>query len=1195
MKTLWSKLPLMGLGRRKRDVSDSEGCDTWEYIKNFECKQCQRYVADPTITPEAEAIDNCFSAPCYCGLSKPAHPKKIQITSAWDSPAWESLLPNEIPVMVTPDPDITWSPEACIKNVRTDSYGVLLLKSALMGTNRPSEYVKLSSDTPMYTRYSSEASVLHLLTECWTMMEPKKPKLVISVMGGCRTFTADEAKRRIFMSGLIKVVRSTQAWLLTDGLNKGITMVVGEAVNQAQSVVKVGDDLLSEIKCLGVVPYGLIRGAESLLVEGDEERYNSVKYKVWVTELNGKVSLNGDHTHFLLVDDGFRNKKASADNFRTELEDAIQNSDDQGLGISVVVLMVGGDLSILNRCVMALERNIPVVVVKGTGLSADLISDTIELFMENDNQKLIEKVHQYYEEIDEQTQKDTLGLLKRCTEHVHHITVYDIDTDTDLDLAILKALLTGYGAKEKQLELTLQWNRADIAATQIFARTGIFDRDKLAELMTKALLDQKTDFVELLVGKGVTMKEYLTPHRLIYLYSHRADAYMKMLFKKAKNSQRYWYIFNVLKSFIETNERDTEYPSKVIEKKQMQDPTHITMRDIHHLFEMLIGKHMIETFIYPSENSFQDPYRELLLWAVISRRKCVAEYVWWKCKSPLSSAIVATCFSCSIINLLAVKDTRARMEQKVLKDKFESLAVKVVDECYQQDQTNALSLVQMKSPTWGDLTTLDLALLGSDIAFISNKCCQAIVDKCWLNLRWKFGLWLGYRAILLVLHTIMILFNLHNNISSFEILLAVMVLLDALQKGIEAITEQSFKLWKSAWNIYDSLTFTLFLIAFILRLSSASSLHISIFISRVMYAWCGVLFTCRLFRIYYIWARLGPMVIIFILMMYKLLEFLALFGLFILAYGVASMALTHHPCENREAFLSISTVSEFFEGLFFPSFWKLFGELQLGTLTGNETRCLLRTETYSFWPRCEPCVEGEINCDCTNNSDYTLSVKFMLAVYLIIGNVLLLNLLIAIFTNVFDSIRHTSIEHWNFEMYRLMRLYERKPTIPPPVAPFVSLFQCFFNVEQEKEPNDMVDDWNQTTVLLTLFEQQQIRSLQSKIVNYDKEPGIHTSLKVDRIYKIMSSWTGNDAKLLRELDTNFNGVKETVDMTITRVTELSRQLDLMHINLHEAQARLEKSQTTLETTILQLMVEIKNLGMKDSSKGLLQDDCNLTK
>lgn len=69
--------------------------------------------------------------------------------------------------------------------------------------------------------------------------------------------------------------------------------------------------------------------------------------------------------------------------------------------------------------------------------------------------------------------------------------------------------------------------------------------------------------------------------------------------------------------------------------------------------------------------------------------------------------------------------------------------------------------------------------------------------------------------------------------------------------------------------------------------------------------------------------------------MYRLLEFLAFFGLFILAYGIASMALTHHSCENRENFMSISTVTEFFENLLFPAYWNLFGELQLDNLTGG--------------------------------------------------------------------------------------------------------------------------------------------------------------------------------------------------------------------------------------------------------------------
>lgn len=85
------------------------------------------------------------------------------------------------------------------------------------------------------------------------------------------------------------------------------------------------------------------------------------------------------------------------------MEDAIQNK--HGLGISVVVLVVGGDLRVLRRCVKVLERNIPIVVLKGTGMAADLITDAIELPPETEVQRLLDSINQYFEEIDEETQK----------------------------------------------------------------------------------------------------------------------------------------------------------------------------------------------------------------------------------------------------------------------------------------------------------------------------------------------------------------------------------------------------------------------------------------------------------------------------------------------------------------------------------------------------------------------------------------------------------------------------------------------------------------------------------------------------------------------------------------------------------------------------------------------------------------------
>jgi transient receptor potential cation channel subfamily M protein 2 len=49
---------------------------------------------------------------------------------------------------------------------------------------------------------------------------------------------------------------------------------------------------------------------------------------------------------------------------------------------------------------------------------------------------------------------------------------------------------------------------------------------------------------------------------------------------------------------------------------------------------------------------------------------------------------------------------------------------------------------------------------------------------------------------------------------------------------------------------------------------------------------------------------------------------------------------------------------------------------------------------------------------------YNYITPILLALYLIISNVMLLNLLIAIFTSVFEEVHDNSKELWKWEMYR---------------------------------------------------------------------------------------------------------------------------------------------------------------------------------
>ena len=77
---------------------------------------------------------------------------------------------------------------------------------------------------------------------------------------------------------------------------------------------------------------------------------------------------------------------------------------------------------------------------------------------------------------------------------------------------------------QTQLNLALAWNRCDVARTRILDpenRAGW--QDQLSgplgeELLFDALLQDKIDFVQLLIDNGVELKRFLTAERLEMLY-----------------------------------------------------------------------------------------------------------------------------------------------------------------------------------------------------------------------------------------------------------------------------------------------------------------------------------------------------------------------------------------------------------------------------------------------------------------------------------------------------------------------------------------------------------------------------------------------------------------------------------------------------------------------------------------------------
>uniref|UniRef100_A0A673J154 Ion transport domain-containing protein n=1 Tax=Sinocyclocheilus rhinocerous TaxID=307959 RepID=A0A673J154_9TELE len=82
----------------------------------------------------------------------------------------------------------------------------------------------------------------------------------------------------------------------------------------------------------------------------------------------------------------------------------------------------------------------------------------------------------------------------------------------------------------------------------------------------------------------------------------------------------------------------------------------------------------------------------------------------------------------------------------------------------------------------------------------------------------------------------------------------------------------------------------------------------------------------------------------------------------------------------------------------------------------------------------------------------------MLCVYLLFANILLLNLLIAIFNYTFQEVQENTDTIWKFQRYELIKEYHSRPTLPPPFI-LLSHLILFIRGELEQTEEEELLSW----------------------------------------------------------------------------------------------------------------------------------------
>ncbi|XP_033625076.1 transient receptor potential cation channel subfamily M member-like 2 isoform X2 [Asterias rubens] len=272
----------------------------------------------------------------------------------------------------------------------------------------------------------------------------------------------------------------------------------------------------------------------------------------------------------------------------------------------------------------------------------------------------------------------------------------------------------------------------------------------------------------------------------------------------------------------------------------------------------------------------------------------------------------------------------------------------------------------------------------------------------------------------LVLFSYIIMMRFTMEVTNYEIALYVWVISLFLEELRQVAQGESnswrirFMYWISEyWNIVDLSTLVVFSIGVSLRFNQET-----LDAARIILAIDLVIFYVRVLQIFSIHKNLGPKLIMIQRMMIDLSFFLCILFVFMLAYGIASQAILN---PNSTSF------GDIFFGVVYKSYFQIFGELFLEDIAGT-VGCYGANAT-------EAAAMGTIPCVGTS----TVGV-ILLAVHMMMSNVLLLNLLIAMFSYTFSAIQENTDVYWRFQRYDLVQEYF---TRPPFVPPFIIISHVF--------------------------------------------------------------------------------------------------------------------------------------------------------
>uniref|UniRef100_A0AAQ6ADU5 Transient receptor potential cation channel, subfamily M, member 3 n=1 Tax=Amphiprion ocellaris TaxID=80972 RepID=A0AAQ6ADU5_AMPOC len=311
---------------------------------------------------------------------------------------------------------------------------------------------------------------------------------------------------------------------------------------------------------------------------------------------------------------------------------------------------------------------------------------------------------------------------------------------------------------------------------------------------------------------------------------------------------------------------------------------------------------------------------------------------------------------------------------------------------------------------------------------------------------------------------------------------------------------QKVKVWlQEYWNITDLMAILIFSVGMVLRLQEPPLMSYG----RVIYCVNIIYWYIRLLDIFGVNKYLGPYVMMIGKMMIDMMYFVIIMLVVLMSFGVARQAILN-PNEDPSWMLA--------RNIFFMPYWMIYGEVFADQIDRN-----------SLWTG-------------------AWIVPAIMACYLLVANILLVNLLIAVFNNTFFEVKSISNQVWKFQRYQLIMTFHERPVLPPPLIIFSHITMVLKHLCCRWRKHDDDERDYGLKLFITEDELKKVHDFEEQCIEEyfrEKDDRFHSSN--DERIRVTSERVENMAMRLEEVNEREHFMKaslQTVDIRLAQMEEL---------------------------------------------------------